>query len=300
MISTNSRGLLTVALLVATATAAVRAADTERVAVHSDASEEYTARKFPKEGTQTETYVFAEGKYFGGEARDSSMRATTFMDIVTVLARDLVRQQYLPAPNQKAADLLIVVHWGTTLPGDIDPYLEEQLNQLTEEYFEEQAATEAEGGIPDYGKLSEIQSLNQTYQMSVEQAIAESSQLLGYRGAIEKEKKKVTVSGSTAMETTLRAELLEERYFIIMMAWDNQVLLNTGVTRLLWSTRFSMRAPGKNFVMALPALSRVASNYFGKQLDGIQRERTHLGRGDVEYGELEILETEPPEEPTQK
>jgi len=283
---------LTGALLIATWSLVAIAAETERVAVHSGASEDYTARKFTKEGPQIETYVFAEGKFFGGEGRDTTMRATTFTDIANVLAHDLANQEYLPAPNQETADLLIIVHWGTTLPGAIDPFLEYQLNDLTNEFFEEQAASE---GLPDLGKLSEIETLNRTYQMSVEQAIAESSKLLGYQEALAKERHRVTVSGMTEAENTLRAELLEERYFIIMMAWENQGLLRKEAPKLLWSTRFSMRAPGKNFTIALPALSRVASNYFGRKTNGIVRGRTHLGKGNVEYGELEILGTEPTE-----
>lgn len=277
--------------------AAAFAAETERVAVHSDAREEYTARKFPKEGPQVETYVFAQGKHFGGEARDRAMQTTTFMDIAQVLAHDLANQQYLPAATQKTADLLIFVHWGTTLPGTVDPFLEDQLAQMTNAYFEGQAAAE---GLPDFGQLSEIETLSQAHQLSVEQAISESSKLLGYQNALEKEKRRTTVSGTTTTETTLRAELLEERYFIILMAWDNQAVLREEPPKLLWSTRFSMRAPGKNFTMALPALSRVASNYFGRKIDGIVRERTHLGRGSVEYGELEVIATEPPEPPSSK
>jgi hypothetical protein len=58
----------------------------------------------------------------------------------------------------------------------------------------------------------------------------------------------------------------------------------------LWSVRINIRATGNNFAEALPAMSRVASNYFGKQVDGLKAEETPVGRNaEVQIGDVKVL-----------
>jgi hypothetical protein len=40
--------------------------------------------------------------------------------------------------------------------------------------------------------------------------------------------------------------------------------------KLLWSTRFSIRAPGNTFTACLPVMARTASDYFGRAIDGLK------------------------------
>jgi len=57
-----------------------------------------------------------QGRYCDGHAVDRSVERMPFPRIAEHLATELGRQQYFPAPAVDQADLLIVVHWGTTLP----------------------------------------------------------------------------------------------------------------------------------------------------------------------------------------
>jgi len=268
-----------------------RAADTERVAVYSVADKDYAEHKFPKDGTVPESYIFYQGHYLDGAARDASIENLSFHDLVSTLAIDLAKQNYFPTREPTTADLFIIVHWGTTMPGEVDSMYRDILMERTNAFFEELAASDNPGLVVG---MSEIQSLNRTFQMGMEQSIRQSAKILGYTEALNKERQRPSATGTTDREHQLREDLIQERYFVILTAWDNQALLKNKESRLLWSTRFSMRAVGKNFTEALPALSRVAGGYFGRQLDDLKTERTHLGKGDIEYGEFEILGTESP------
>jgi hypothetical protein len=83
-----------------------------------------------------------------------------------------------------------------------------------------------------------------------------------------------------------------ERYFIVLMAYDWQKMRLEKEFDLVWSTRFSLDAIGTNFRDAHFALRRGAANYIGTNLDGdLGKTKTHLGTGDVELGDLEVVET---------
>ncbi|MCH2388119.1 MAG: hypothetical protein MK240_07925, partial [Opitutales bacterium] len=90
-------------------------------------------------------------------------------------------------------------------------------------------------------------------------------------------------------EFDLRVELEDERYFIIMMAYDYEKLRENKEKELLWTTRFSVPAIGTNFVDAYPALARAAREYYGTSLENYAKSRTHFGTGTVDIGDLETV-----------
>jgi hypothetical protein len=84
------------------------------ITVNANASKGYAQRKMVNGSPKRETYVFYHGKFFG-ETQDPTLRQVTSLDIVRILAPDLAKQNYFPTRDIKAADLLIVVNWGSTL-----------------------------------------------------------------------------------------------------------------------------------------------------------------------------------------
>jgi len=53
----------------------------------------------------------------------------------------------------------------------------------------------------------------------------------------------------------------------------------------------NIRANGNNFVEALPAMSSVASNYFGRQFDDLKTKEVDVGRNSrVEIGPVKVLD----------
>ena len=90
----------------------------------------------------------------------------------------------------------------------------------------------------------------------------------------------------------LDSALNRERYFFVVLAYDYQKFKNEKEMKLLWITRFSIQATGTNFEDAYKELTFAASDYFGKNMKGLQKKRTD-DDSKVEMGEIEVLETVP-------
>ncbi len=258
----------------------LRAID-DPVAVASTSSEEYAREKFGPAAPKPESYLFFEGKFFGGTTRDPNLEHAQFLAIAKTLGENLVRQNYFPTKDQKKADLLIVVHWGVTTTYE-DPNKQDGLDRLNGAIAAEQAAAPS----MDHSALNSELAIADLERGTTENSIAYNSRLLGFRGEIAKVENQVSASGSgvTSEEMALRLALNEERYFIILMAYDYHTMKKGTKPTLLWSTRFSIRAPGNSFTQALPVMSRVAADYFGHAVDGLKIETLDAPKGKVEIG----------------
>jgi hypothetical protein len=256
------------------------------IAASATAGSDYVRVRDSKGAPQPESYVFAEGKFFGGNTHDTSLDRMTFADITRTMAINLAKQNYFPAPNVESAQLLIMVHWGTTEIYE-DPMKEinqQALNDAISGYNESIAAT----GKADPSALNMALGDRESAQASTWGAINRNAVLLGFARSLAKERKQWAPSQD---EITMSNELAEERYFVILMAYDNQVRLKEKKSRPLWITRLSVRSPGNNFTEALPALAKVGGDIFGQQHDDLVRVRTPMNRGSVKLGELEVLGT---------
>ena len=78
-------------------------------------------------------------------------------------------------------------------------------------------------------------------------------------------------------------ELERDRYFVVLMAYDFQMLMKDRKHRLLWETRFSIDQNRNEFDRALPVMAQYASRYFGQDSKGLLGARVPEGR--VEVGE---------------
>jgi hypothetical protein len=238
--------------------------------------------------------VFAQGKFFGGYLRDTTLERTRFMEIAHDLAPDLARQSYYPAPDSRNADLLIVVHWGITSIEEDPTNGQLDFDKLQKDGMAYNAAT-SKGTISDPGYFLSDLDVIQVKSAGTGSAQSDNAQLLGYAAELQREeyRSSATPSGMTEMDRRLREELADERYFVILMAYDMGALKQgrKGVRpKLLWSTHFSVRAIGTNFTTALPAMSKVASNFFGHQVDGLLIDARKVPEGRVELGEPKAID----------
>jgi len=303
----------------------LRADHQDFVTVNATASKGYTQRKFAHGVPQRQTYVIFEGKFFG-ETRDPSLQRLSLMDIARVLAPDLAKQNYFPTKDARAADLLIVVNWGTTLT---DPT---QDNTDTERQFQFSDKMQAiqdynavinAGGMADPSPITFQMMINRNDQLSALFAASSNARLLGYTDILNKEEAHSWAFQdrlSTKAETYL-AHLNQERYFVVLLAYDYQEMQrnhrSVGAAALLasaqsgssfasaattslhkpeappapvWSVRMNIRANGNNFTQALPAMSAVAADYFGKQLDDLATAHVSVGKNaHVDVGETKVL-----------
>jgi hypothetical protein len=86
-------------------------------------------------------------------------------------------------------------------------------------------------------------------------------------------------------------EIEENRYFVVLMAYDFQLQWKQKKHKLLWETRFSIQEHRNDFKLALPAMARDASRFFGQDSHGLIRQP--LPEGHVTLGEPKVLEYEP-------
>ena len=72
------------------------------------------------------------------------------------------------------------------------------------------------------------------------------------------------------------------------MAYDYPLIKETGEIKLLWSTRYSIRAVGQSFTDAIKDMNFVAGDFFGKNLKGLNSKRV-TDDSRVEMGEIEVI-----------
>lgn len=237
-----------------------------------------------------ESYVFFEGEYLGGGTADGSLDRMTFDTLTRTLAVNLAAQEYYPTKDAASANLLIRVFWGATLIHD-DPQRAlamEALNTALGEYSATYAATET----GDTGDINVAMEQIGVGQETAESVAMRNAALLGYRRALDRLSRKAM---PTPEEITLRTELSEERYFVVLMAYDYQFMRREKKPKLLWVTRLSMRGPGNNFTEALPALALAGAEVFGRSLPDLQRVRVNERKVEVIMSDLKVLGiAEPP------
>jgi len=278
-------GLLLVLSLAALT--AARAGRNDAIVVSASATSDY-ARSLDAEGRPApETYVFMEGEYMGGGTADKSEGKMSFDALTRVLAENLIKQNYVPTRNVPEAKLLIRVVWGTTLTYE-DPQRQqniESLNAAVAEYTESYEAI----GLADPGRINEITMTQGLEQNTADSAIERNALLLGYKRAMDKLSRRIIATGD---EQDMRLELNEERYFVVLLAYDYELLRQTKKSKLLWITRLSIRSPGNNFTEALPMLALAGAESYGRNVDDLQRVKVrNLPGGDVNMPDIKVLGT---------
>lgn len=244
-----------------------------RVLVDSFAETDYLKAKETDEGLVPETYHLVQGKRIGGYIKDKSLEDVPFMEVAQNLAQQLRSRDYYPAQAKEDGDLLIIVNWGVTeIQADFDELFPTDDEEAATEEDSDSFLDGAPGSILEEGGYSYREQSN--------------AALIGFDRALRRK------DLGTQDQFELQEMLQNERYFMILSAFDWQLLRKTGEKKLLWTTRFSLDAVKQGFDEAHFALSRGAANYFGTNLDGkLGKVNTHVGPGEVETGELKVIET---------
>jgi hypothetical protein len=85
----------------------------------------------------------------------------------------------------------------------------------------------------------------------------------------------------------LVSEIEDNRYFVVLLAYDFQMTWKQKKHKLLWETRFSMCQRHHNFDKDLPRMAEVASHYFGRDSNGLSK--IEIPEGRVEIGDVKSL-----------
>ena len=265
----------------------------QAVAVLTWADPEYIQRRTLPDGTlQPQSYVFVEGRSHRGTTRDGALERTTVADLARSLAQDLRRQQYYPATSVQEADLWLVLHWGTTMR----PESEDEMRGLTGDEGR-QAVANYQGAVDSgasFGDQAAARAaLNsevmrrETDAAGMYQGAHDNARLLG----IDREIARAERQGSNSFYArNLRSLLSEDRYFIVVVAYDGRLIAQEKKLKRLWNARLSIRAPGVNFATAVGRMGSIGSQYFGRATPELEVRRAGRRETKVEIGEVIVVE----------
>ena len=202
-------------------------------AVSSRVSADYVRAKLPDGSFQPETYAFAKGGYRSSGTQDYSIDKIQFLDVARTIAGPLATQRYIPTKDPKTTRLLVMVYWGATASlthsSDSAGYQNLQLAQgaLSSAQMDSHGMPAGGGIAADQNELDASLALVNLENHIRDRADAENAALLGYDSWWDK------YSGHAVFGTALAEhkqemidELEEGRYFVVLMAYDFQLLLN--------------------------------------------------------------------------
>jgi hypothetical protein len=286
-------------LLINQASARAGGASDGITAVSAKTSKDYFRAKLPDGSFQSEYYSFGQGGNWGGEIKDLTIDKLSFLDVAHVIAVPLAERNYLPAKDPDKTRLLIMVYWGTTaVPESADnsvaysnynnaeAALKRAMNPHSPEPIMAQNAVIAEWSVAM--TIVNIENQQRTHTNW------KNAAMLGYdsAGVIGTEYgNHVRGSALGGYRDDLLSEIEENRYFVVLMAYDFQLLRKQKKHKLLWETRFSIRERNHQFDRDLSSMARYASQYFGQDSHGLIRMEVPLGH--VNIGEVKSLGTVP-------
>ena len=256
---------------------------------------------------EIQTYVVAKGGYAPGQDKDPSIDDVKFPGIVRVLGKYLAKQGYFPAKNAKKADLMLVVHWGKTVPaGDatqrniLELGLEhfarfQQLGggigrspgfQPTTQSNPQDAETKADMEAATEEMIEGMMLLQFTEGMRYE-ADQRNANLLGYTADMKSRNNPSLYAGAGTAYYDLLADLESERYYLAVTAYDFQDMLQHRNKKGLWRTVVSVDARNNRFDERLADMVDKASRYFGKDSGRLVQQFHYTPH--VSLGELKVL-----------
>jgi hypothetical protein len=292
--------LLTVCgALLAAASARAAEGNEEITAVSSKVSGDYARAKLADGSLRPETYAFAEGGHWGGTVVDETIDKLRFIDVARMIASPLSRQGYLPSKDPERTKLLIMVYWGTTV-GTSDTHSSlayQQAQEAGAAYMAQgssgkdasgnsSAMVKGIGAIIAYEKLSQALAEASLDNRQRDETDRKNAEMLGYN-----DEGLIGTEFATGLDGNplrfhrddLVAEIEQNRYFVVLMAFDFQMLWKQKKHKVLWETRFSLRQMHHDFGKDLPAMAQYASQYFGQDSHGLVRNPIPLGH--VKVGE---------------
>jgi hypothetical protein len=267
--------------------------DTAITAVASKASPDYVRTKRADGSYQPETYAFGPGGFWGG-MHDDSIDKLKFIDVARIVAGPLAAQNYLPTKDPDKTTLLIMVYWGlTTVPAPLSAsaaFANVQTAQTNLQMALQERPPIPAAILAARDQLAFAQEALRSENRVRDQTDLENAKILGYGAELEA----IARFEQTPFQY-LRDELIEElegnRYFVVLMAYDFQLMWKQKKHKLLWETRFSIRQIHNDFDKQLEAMAEHASQYFGQDTQGLIRKP--IPEGNVKVGDLKVLGVEP-------
>jgi hypothetical protein len=281
--------------------------------VSARASGDYHRASVANGGFEPEHYAFAQGGRWNAAVSDPSLDGMSFMDVARTIAVPLATQEYMPTRDPKETKLLIVVYWGrTTTGGGVDNSSELQnLQSASAAATQAKASSQQQkisstkiGSDGDGGNMVCGHIETNTTAQQVTDIIAADNALTGAMGIVAAQnaasdkayEQNAAMLGYDSLfneVNTMEApafqyrrkdaidELEHDRYFVVLMAYDFQMMWKQKKHKLLWETRLSIGQRGNEFNQQVAMMAKAAAQYFGKDTHGLVREDLPIGHVNV-------------------
>jgi hypothetical protein len=270
-------------------------------AVSGRTSKDYVRTRLANGSFAPESYAFGKGGNWAGAKADGSIDKLQFLDVAHVIAVPLASQNFVPSRDPKTAKLLIMVYWGTTHAPEHASETNEYVNlqgaqkNLEDILIQKPSAAGSRDPLVNPATV-EIGAAEDAVTTAMAGVVAENhmrdqddqlnAMMLGYDSWWE-ETRKFDGTPLAFRREDMLSELEEDRYFVVLMAYDFQILWKEKKHKLLWETRFSIRQRHHDFDKDLPSMAQFASQYFGQDSHGLVHREIPLGRVDI--GEAKSL-----------
>jgi hypothetical protein len=205
------------------------------------------------------SFVIAEGQtdLGPGDPDSHDLVAVPFGDIAEVLSESLFRRAFTTPPDPKSADLMLVVHRGRTAPEAREARGSEAMISSGP------PPPLPTGPTGAFGIGSSVGSRPTTvHDVTDSSAILEAARILGfYPRYVELHQNRAGVVDQSRYRELL-GELTQERYYLVIAAYDAREMRNTGRRVLLWETRLSFLAEKKSFAERYDDMITAGAPYF--------------------------------------
>jgi hypothetical protein len=279
-------------------------------AVFSRSFNNYQRPARPDGSSQPLTYVIAKGGAQPGMNADESMDDVKFAGVVRVLGKYLAKQAYFPAKDAKKADLMLVVHWGKTIPGNdglsrnmLDNSLQsfETLQLQMHQGIGRAPGIDVHADEKARARNQVTDALDEAAQEEIVQGMHEirfeqdarieadrhNANLLGYTEELRRRTNPSLYGGAGTAYRDLMEDIESERYYVSVTAYDFQEALQNKNNKGLWRTVASIDARGNRFDETLMTMVERASRYFGRDSGRLIRQFEYTPR--INLGELKQL-----------
>ena len=304
------RRLWPLTLLVLLPAGLLRAAEVdEPVAVFTEVFNGYTRTRQPDKSFKPEAYVFGEGGCSTRPVKDVAMEEMTFLRVARAVAAPLGRLNYHPARTADEAELMILVFWGSTEGSrghDPSGSLERFSNASSDAIAARGAALAVANGRFSDPQEAAGAARSDPAAMAAESALDSAlwqmdlanrerdrldhrnARILGYTEVLERAR----FAAHMGFAQDVFAELGDNRYYVVLQAYDFKSAVKERKLKPLWTARISMSESGNDFALSLDQMLRCAAPYLGQDSGGLRR---HLSREtSVKLGPLEVIEVVPP------
>ncbi|HVU15926.1 MAG TPA: hypothetical protein VHD32_03330 [Candidatus Didemnitutus sp.] len=273
----------------------------EITAVYSKTSDDYVRHKQADGTYEAEAYAFGEGGLWNTKG-DDTIDHLKFVDIAHTIAPPLAQQNYIPARDPKKTRLLIMVYWGRTAgtASGASSTASYQNLAASQQITAPTVTSDSSGhvtGIKSGDPSKSAQSIDESalFPVLVENRIRDqldytNAGMLGYADAMN-ESRGMQSTALRFRREDLIDELEDDRYFVVLMAYDFPLLWKEKKHKLVWETRFSIRERRVDFSKQLAAMAESASKYFGQDSHGLVRKPAPIAH--VDAGEIKVIGTEP-------